>query len=424
MDSDNKTEPKLHFGRKFLWGASVSTHQVEGGNHNQWSVWELETAGERAKKAKETYGHLPIWSDIADDARRPENYVSANAVEHFTRYKTDFALAKTLHLNAVRSGIEWSRIEPVEGQFDNKALEHYRQYFTEMQRQGITPIVTLWHWTMPEWLAQKGGFKYRRNTKYFKRYVEYVLENIGVQFKYIITINEPTVYAALSYHEKRWPPEEHSKFTALRVAFNLAHAHNKVYAVVKRSQPKARVGLAHNCAYFYAGDNSRISRLVAKAGHWFSNELLINRVKKRQDFFGLNFYFVNRVLGTKVHNVGDHQNDMGWDMQPDKLRDLLEQLYAKYQAPIMITETGVADMHDQYRKWWIEESVRSMARAQRAGVKLLGYIHWSLLDNFEWAEGFWPRFGLIKVDRKTQQRTIRSSARWYGRVIQRLSGEK
>lgn len=424
MESDKKTELKPHFSKKFLWGASVSTHQVEGGNHNQWSIWELETAVSRAKQAKEMYGHLPMWSEISQQAQTPENYVSGNAVEHYTRYKTDFALAKTLHLTAMRSGIEWSRIEPQEGEFDESALQHYREYFTEMKRQGITPVVTLWHWTFPQWFAEKGGFKYRRNITFFKRYVEYVSKNIGVDFPYIITINEPTVYAAISYHEKRWPPEEHSKLVSLRVAFNLARAHNRVYGVIKKYQPKSLVGIAHNCAYFYPGDNSRISRLVARVGHWFSNEMIIRRVNKKQDFMGLNFYFVNRVLGTKIHNPGDRRNDLGWDMQPEKLRDLLVQLYEKFQKPIMITETGVADMHDQYRKWWIEESIRSMYVAKGRGVKLLGYIHWSLLDNFEWAEGFWPRFGLIAVDRTTQHRTIRASARWYGRVIQRLTATR
>jgi beta-glucosidase/6-phospho-beta-glucosidase/beta-galactosidase len=200
----------------------------------------------------------------------------------------------------------------------------------------------------------------------------------------------------------------------------LATAHKKAYRVIKKKYPKAQVGLAHNCAYFYAGDNSRVSKFVAKLGHAFSNSYFINKVKKHQDFLGLNYYFANQVLGTKVHNLGNEQNDLGWDMQPDKLRPLIGQLFEQYKKPIIITESGVADAQDVYRKWWIAQSIKAINGAMADGANVKGYIHWSLLDNFEWAEGFWPRFGLVEVDYKTQKRAIRSSAQWYGKLIQKL----
>ena len=181
------------------------------------------------------------------------------------------------------------------------------------------------------------------------------------------------------------------------------------------------MGLAHNCAYYYAGDDSWISDLVAKLGHKFSNEYFINKVKRQQDFFGLNYYFANQILGTRVHNSDDNElNDLGWDMQPDKLRPLMVQLYKKYKLPILITESGVADQKDQYRKWWIAQSIKAIDGAIKDGVPALGYIHWSLLDNFEWAEGFWPRFGLISVDYKTQTRKPRASAIWYSKLIKTI----
>lgn len=421
MHEPKKQGVSLRFSKNFLWGASMSTHQVEGGNHNQWSVWELETAQLKASQAAHNYQHLACWQDIKDEASKPSNYVSGRASDHFVRYKTDFSLAKKMHLNTIRCGIEWSRIEPEEGVFNEAALRHYRQYLQTLIDDGFTPIVTLWHWTFPEWFARKGGFLKRSNIAYFTRYVRYIMENIQVAMPYVITINEPTVYTAMSYHQRRWPPQDGSIISSMRVLHNLGLAHRRAYTVIKKHAPRTKVGLAHNCAYFYAGDNSKISRLSAIIAHKLSNEYFINRVKKHQDFFGLNYYFANRIFGTKVHNPDGDHNDLGWSMQPEQLRPLINVLYKKYQKPVIVTESGVADREDQYRKWWIAQSIKSLSGAVADGSKVAGYIHWSLLDNFEWAEGFWPRFGLIQVDYKTQTRTIRPSARWYGSVIKKIT---
>jgi len=412
---------KLHFPKNFLWGASISTHQVEGGNHNQWTEWELETAQLKVARAKYLYGHLPNWPSIRAETERPENYVSGMAADHYNRFQTDFSLAKKLNLNALRSGIEWSRIEPEAGEFDKDAVAHYRTYFESLIELGITPVITLWHWTVPVWFEQKGGFLRRRNNKYFVRYVQYIAEQLGDLFDYVIVLNEPTVYASMSFHERRWPPEEGSKLALLRVLQNLAAAHKKAYKLIKGVQPKAQIGIAHNCAYYYAGDDSWLTSLSVRVAHYFGNEYFINKVKQHQDFFGFNFYFANRLYGTRVHNPNKKLNDLGWDMQPDKLQPLIEQLYRKYQKPVMVTESGLADAGDVHRKWWIQESVKAMNNALAHDVKMIGYIHWSLLDNFEWAEGFWPRFGLIEVDYKTQKRTVRASALWYGRLVKTLS---
>lgn len=413
----SEEKQKYHFPKSFLWGASISTHQVEGGNHNQWSVWELENAQIRAAQARYEYGHLPIWDEVEKQASDPASYVSGMAADHFNRYEHDFALAKQLHLTAMRSGIEWSRVEPEEGQFDESALKHYQDYFMKMRAQGITPIITLWHWTMPVWFAQKGGFEKRANVKHFTRYVEKVCEVLSDQMDFVITINEPTVYAGYSYKQHKWPPQHDSYMQMHRVLINLASAHKRAYKVIKHHAPKARVGLAHNCAYFYAGDNSVISKMSAWAAHQMGNEYFIRLVKRKQDFLGLNYYFADEFHGTHIHNPNIKTNDLGWDMQPDKLQPLIEKLWNSFKLPIMITESGVADKNDVYRKWWIEESAKSLSRAMRNGVKMVGYIHWSLLDNFEWAEGFWPRFGLIEVNYKTQQRKVRESAKWYARFI-------
>ncbi|MBP9738285.1 glycoside hydrolase family 1 protein [Candidatus Saccharibacteria bacterium] len=424
MDTEKQKKIKLKFPKNFLWGASVSTHQVEGGNHNQWSVWELETAQLKSKNAAQNYKHLSNWQDIQDQATKPSNYVSGAAADHYNLYKKDFDIAKKLHFNALRSGIEWSRIEPAEGEFDLTAVEHYRVYFTELKKQGITPILTLWHWSFPDWFAKKGGFLKRKNVKYFVRYVDYIMSELGMDFQYIITINEPTVYTAMSYHERRWPPEESSLFKSYRVLRNLSLAHKQSYKRIKKLYPKSQIGIAHNCAYFYPGDNSAISKFSSWFAHAVSNKYFIDRVKRYQDFLGLNFYFANRMLGTRVHNIETKRSDLGWDLQPDKLQPLLISLYKSYNLPILVTESGVADEHDTYRQWWIAQSVKSMNGAIGNGVKMIGYIHWSLLDNFEWAEGLWPRFGLVAVNYNTQKREIRPSALWYAKLIRSFTETK
>lgn len=411
----------LSFPKKFLWGASISTHQVEGNNHNQWSTWELETAQVKVAQAPYNYKHLEIWEDIKDQASKPSNYVSGKATDHFNKYELDFDIAKKLEFSVLRTGIEWSRIEPEEGQFDIAAVEHYKKYFAALEKRGITPVISLWHWTFPDWFAKKGGFEKRKNIKYFTQYVEYVTKQLGYNFKYVIILNEPTVYAAMSYHERRWPPEEGSKLLTFLVLQNLALAYKRSYKIIKKYRQRAKVGVAHNCAYYYAGDDSVVSKAAAYFSHKFGNEYFINRVKRHQDFFGLNYYFANQILGTRVHNPEDNpKSDLGWDMQPDKVGPLLIKLHEKYKIPFMITESGLADMHDQHRKWWISETVKAMDGAIKKGVPMIGYIHWSLTDNFEWAEGFWPRFGLVEVDYRTLQRKVRPSALWYSRLIRTL----
>jgi beta-glucosidase len=410
---------QLRFPKKFLWGASVSAYQVEGGNHNQWSAWELETAQVKAAQASYNFKHLDTWDDIQRQALKPSNYVSGKAADHYNKYQHDFDVAQKLNFNSLRVGIEWSRIEPKEGAFNKKAVEHYKEYFSALKKRNTTPVITLWHWTFPDWFAEKGAFTRRRNVKYFSRYVEYITKELGDHFKYVVTINEPTVYATMSYHERRWPPEVGSKFLTAIVLHNLARAHKKSYKIVK-ANTSAEVGLAHNCAYYYAGDDSIISRTVAYVCNKFANEFFINGVKRQQDFFGLNFYFANRVIGTRVHNPNEKVSDLGWDMQPEKIQPLMEQLYTKYKKPIIITENGLADMHDTYRKWWIAKTVQAMDGALKSGVDVKGYLHWSLLDNFEWSEGYWPRFGLVAVDYKTQARKPRPSALWYARLIKTI----
>lgn len=410
----------LNFPKRFFWGASTSAHQVEGGNHNQWTVWELQNAKALAQQAKYQLGHLPKWDDISDEASDPSNYVSGAATDHYNRYERDFAYVKGMNMNAFRFSIEWSRVEPTEGAWNVEAIQHYREYLSALKAKGIEPFVTLWHWTLPVWFVEKGGFEKRANVQYFVRFAEKVLQELGQDFRYIITINEPDTYMAQGYIEGNWPPNEHHKLTALWVYLNLAKAHRAVYRAAKARSRKFIVGMSKTSAHQYAGDDAWLSKLSARVATWGADYFFLNRVKRKLDFIGVNYYFTNRFLGYKVHNPDERVNDLGWDMQPQNVEFVLERLWKKYKLPIIITENGVADRDDEYRKWWIMQTLLAMHRALLKGVKLEGYLHWSLLDNFEWASGFWPRFGLLAVNYKTKERTPRESAKWFAKIIKQI----
>jgi beta-glucosidase len=420
MPEDTKAE----FPKNFMWGASTSAHQVEGSNHNQWTVWELAHAAELAKKAEKQYSYLKNWSEIKKQAQDPDNYVSGRGVDHYNRYKEDFDLVKKLNLNSFRFGIEWSRIEPEEGKWNEEAIEHYREYIKELKKRGIEPMLNIWHWTMPVWFTDKGAFKKFDNLRYWDRFIKKVAEEYAHELTYVITINEPNVYASFSYQLGWWPPQEKNPVTMMQVYWNLAMAHKRAYKILKKANPKLQVGIATQLANIQAKRPHNLfdefsTKLMRYAWNWW----FLHRIRKQQDFIGFNYYFTDYYTGLlKRGNPKVPLNDLGWYMEPEGLYPLILRVWARFKKPIIITENGLADANDEYRRWWIEESIVAMEKAISEGVDLKGYFHWSLLDNFEWAQGYWPKFGLVEVDRKNgMKRKIRPSAEWLAERISKLS---
>lgn len=419
-------DTKVEFSKKFLWGASVSGHQVEGGNHDQWTVWELAHATELAKTAEKKFGSLPNWDKIKHQAQKPENYISGRGVEHYTRYKDDFDLLAKLNLNSFRFGIEWARLEPEEGVWDEAEIEHYREYITELKKRNIEPILNIWHWTVPVWFAEKGGFKNSANLKYFDRFVQRVGAEYAHDLNYIITLNEPNNFASIGYQLGRWPPQEKSFVSMLRVYWNLVKAHRRSYKILKQIEPELKIGVAAQLANIQAKrPHNLLDELSTKIMRYAWNWWYLRRIRHQQDFIGFNYYFTDYYTGMlKRENPKTPVNDLGWYMEPEGLYPLLLRIWSRYKKPIIITENGVADANDEYRRWWIEESIVAMERAMSEGVDIRGYFHWSLLDNFEWDQGWWPKFGLVEVDRQHgMKRTIRPSARWFAERIAKLSAK-
>lgn len=429
MPEDSQTK----FPKNFLWGASTAGHQVEGNTHNQWTVWELEHAAELAKTAQKRLKHLPVWPEIAKQAQNPNNYVSGRGVEHFKRYKSDFDLAKQLNLKAFRFSLEWSRIEPTEGVWDQTAIDYYKNYIKELKKRRLEPVLNIWHWTLPVWFADKGGFLQRRNLKYFERFVHKVAQELTPDVKYVITLNEPNVYTTFSYLSKEkltgaWPPGKYSLGNFIRVYWHLALAHRRAYYLLKHQKPSLQIGIAAQLANIQAKrPHNFFDEMVTEWMRYFWNWWFLRRIRREQDFIGFNYYYTD-YYHFSLANPAELKDpkvplsDMGWYMEPEGIYPLLLRIWAHYKKPIMITENGVADSHDEYRRWWLEETIVAMQRAQSEGVKIIGYLYWSLLDNFEWSYGWWPKFGLIEVERqKGLKRTIRPSAKWFAARIKKLS---
>lgn len=414
-------KPALTFPKKFLWGVSSSAHQIEGSQHNQWSVWELENAKTLAAKAEYQFGDLENWSSIKPVAKKADNYVSSTATNHYHDYAGDFDLAKKMHMNAWRFSIEWSRFQPSSPEeWDASASEHYRQYISELHRRGLEPVVTLFHFTLPVWFAEMGGFERRANVKYFVAFAERLLSELGPNVKYIITINEPEVYAVESYLQGHWPPQRQSWRTTRAVLNNLALAHRKIAKIAHEKSRRFKVSIAKNSAFVYPGDDAWLTVRSAAWRQFIQDDYFLRKVAKYCDFLGINYYFSSRVYGYREHNPNEKVSDLGWDMHPADIARVVERVYEKYKLPIMITENGLADDKDEHRQWWISQTLIALSKVVKENIPLIGYLHWSLTDNFEWDKGYWPHFGLFSVDYSTMKRTPRRSAVWYARVLKKI----
>ena len=379
----------IEFPKDFFWGAATSAYQVEGDNvFSDW--WEWEKAG----KVKEASG---------------------KAARHYEFYAQDFDLAKELHHNCHRLSIEWARVEPEEGKFSPKELDHYKQVILALKERSLTPIVTLHHFTNPSWFSKLGGWRNKQADSYFLRYVEKVVSLLAGDVPFWVTINEPMVYTYFSYFLGTWPPQDKSLFHARQVTNNLVNTHIKAYHLIRAIYKKhnleyPKISIAQNMQAFVPCLPTLRNKFAAYLKHKHYNLEFVERLvaKRALDFIGMNYYSPNWV-GSGHHRVL-RKNSMGWDIYPAGLYDLLITL-KKYNLPVFILENGICTDNDALRWDYIREHLESVSQAMQAGVKIIGYVYWSLLDNYEWDKGFGPRFGLIEVDYHTYKRTVRESAR-------------
>ena len=423
--------PKLYFPKGFYWGSSTSAHQVEGGNHNDWAEWEKENADILAREAKDKWQDWQIKK--FPEMLTPQNYISGRACDHYNRYEEDFDIAKSLGQNAHRFSIEWSRIEPEEGKFDEKEIEHYRKVLQALKKRGLEPFVTLWHYTNPTWIRDIGGWENKKTVEYFLRYVGKIADELGKDIKFWIPINEPAVPMAWGYITGVFPPQRRSLFRAWKVMNNFVSAHKKSYVLLhEKLGDKIQVGSTSLYHYYNPYNKyNPLDQLITKIIYYFGDVYTTNWVKNYGDFIGLDYYFTDIIKFSfsskacnarrkypfvQLKNPSDWISDLGWYVYPQGLYHVLKILKERYNKPIYVAENGIADKDDEARDKFIKENIFWMHQAMSEGVDVRGHFYWSLLDNFEWDKGYWPRFGLVSVDYKTMKRTIRPSAREYAKI--------
>lgn len=420
------------FPAGFAWGVATSAHQVEGHNvNNQWHAWECNGR----IKSRDRVGLACDWWKNAEQ---------------------DFDLAQSLGINSLRLSVEWSRIEPSQGQWDTAALTRYRDILKSLLQRGIQPFVTLHHFTNPLWFEAKGGFLSPESISLFQRFTRRVLAALGDLCCRWTTFNEPNVYSALGYFLGEFPPGKKGSFLkAAQVTANLCRAHTAAYHTIHSLQSNAQVGWAQHfvvfkpnrpelaidrwiCNFIDRRFNDNFADTIRTGQAPFPLNRLgqrLEEVKGACDYVGINYYSRLRA-GVAPHSpktfffrltVPPHkpQGDSGIEIPygeayPDGLRRAVER-FTPFQKPIYILENGVPDRDDRIRPWLLESSIEQIRSLLAEGVDLRGYFHWTLTDNFEWNEGWHLRFGLIELDPKTQARKPRPSARLYAELIKRHS---
>jgi beta-glucosidase len=422
---------RWRFGENFVWGSATSAHQVEGNcTNNNWFQFE---------------------SAVDEDGQpRISNGQKAGVgCDQWNRYKEDIQLMKALSLNAYRFSVEWSKIEPRPGQFDESALDHYEQVVDELLANGIEPMVTLHHFTNPIWFEEKGAFLQEDSPDVFARFVERVVRRLGSKVKLWGTINEPSAYAFGGYFVGIFPPAEKNLRKAAKVFCNLLRAHTAAYTCIKGIQPQAQVGLivammineppsrwnllevVFNRLLSRNMNNSHFVYLT-KGRFKFSipgqvSESYTSSIRDAFDFIGVNYYmrffWKFRPFGKKKLDIiqkapPEKLTDMGWEIYPEGLYRCLKLVASYTSKPIYVTENGIADDSDTKRAKFIEDHLLVLNKAVADGMNIKGYFYWSLIDNFEWAEGFDKRFGLYHVDYTTKKRTLREGSRKYPEIIQ------
>ena len=397
----------IQFPDDFYWGAATSAYQVEGDNTNaDWWQWEKRVGKEP----------------------------SGAACRHYEFFRQDFDLAKELNHNAHRISVEWSRTEPEKGKFSSEALEHYKNVILSLKERGIEPVVTLHHFTNPVWFADLGGWLNKDAVKYFLRFTDKIVDALSENVRFWVTVNESNVYVYYSYIKGDWPPQERSLLKARRVEGNLLAAHIKAYRLIhdiyrRKNLDPVYVSIARNLQAFVPCAPTLRNKLGVYLRNRCFNLGFLGRLARRNllDFIGINYYSrqLVDVEGWGFNNLmsdvcnKDHdprrKNSMGWDIYPEGLYNLLLGL-KKYDLPVFILENGICTADDNLRWEFIVEHLKSINRAMAQGVEVLGYIYWSLMDNFEWDKGFGPRFGLIEIDYSNYKRTVRESARRFAQI--------
>ena len=402
----------VKFPDGFLWGAATAAHQVEGNNTNS-DLWVLENV------------QPTLFAEPSGDA-----------CDHYRRYGRDIEILAGLGLNTYRFSIEWARIEPEQGSFSTEELDHYRRMLAACHENGVTPMVTLYHFSSPRWFAAIGGWEHKSAPDLFVRYCERVAHDLGDMVGLAMTFNEPNLPLLL-----RWIPSADLPFdvilgmaqqAALAVgsdrfgSFFLGNAqklrdvmiatHHRAVAALKSGPGNYPVGVTVAIQDEQAAgtDSRRDEKCAEVYAPWL-------QAADACDFLGVQTYTRCRVgnIGDLPPEPGIELTQMGYEFWPDALEQAIRYAHAHVAVPIYVTENGISTEDDTRRVEYIKRALNGVRNCLADDIDVRGYIHWSLLDNFEWIHGYRPKFGLISVDRQTQERTVKPSARYLGEIAKR-----
>ncbi len=407
----------------FMLGTSTAAHQVEGGLENDWAVWERGQFSDGRPHIK-------------------DGSVSGAATDSWNRFDEDVWLMEKLGANAYRFSVEWARLQPTPGTWDEQALARYQQWAHTLRQKGITPLVTLYHFTLPTWVMDAGGWENPATLDLFEAYVARVAEALGGDVDWWCTVNEPNVYAVLGYLNGEWPPGKQDMQATATVLANLIEAHARAARQLRARDTvdadgdgfATRIGIAHHVRVFQPATGSTADIAVAALTDTFFNESVpdalrtghihlsvpgqvtldrdVAGLKGSIDYFGINYYtrdYVRQYLGEPSLSRqyvprGRERNDLGWELYPEGLYLFLMR-YEKFGLPLIVTENGMADSGGERRPYYLQSHVYAVEQALAQGADVRGYFHWSLMDNFEWEEGYAPKFGLFSVDLESPEKT-------------------
>jgi beta-glucosidase len=404
------------FPKGFLWGASTAGHQVEGGNVNA-DMWPMEWA----------------TNSTFDEP-------SGDACDHYHRYPEDIAILAELGLNAYRFSVEWSRVEPEPGFYSRAALDHYGRMLESCLNQGVTPVVTYNHFTVPRWMAGRGGWRADDAPTRFADYASRVTQHFGDLLSWVCTLNEPNLMAmmrttgvlAMGEGDRSPTPEpdesaqagvggfDPSRYRMGIVAADverMATAHRLAVQAIKAARGTVNTGWTLALVDFQPAENGeerwREAKRVAQTD-WLA-------VSADDDFVGVQTYSRTRIgpNGQLPPPDGAATMQTGWEVYPEALGHTVRLAAEHARVPVLVTENGMATDDDEARLAYTRAALAGLAQCIADGIDVRGYLHWTLLDNFEWNAGYSKTFGLIAVDRETFVRSVKPSARWLGEVARR-----
>ncbi|HHW58574.1 MAG TPA: beta-glucosidase [Clostridia bacterium] len=441
----------VKFPKDFTWGVATSSYQIEGAVNEDGrtlSIWDTFSKTE----GKTYQGHT---GDVACD--------------HYHRYKEDVQIMKEIGVKAYRFSIAWPRIFPEEGKYNPKGMDFYKRLVDELLKRDIIPVATIYHWDLPQWAYEKnGGWLNRESVKWYVEYASKLFEELGDVIPLWITHNEPWCSSILSYGIGEHAPGHKDWREALIAAHHILLSHGEAVKVFREMNIKgSKIGITLNLTPAYPASEKEEDKLAAQYADGFANRWFLDTIFKGYypddmielysgvigkfdfikegdleninvpiDFLGVNYYTrsivkYNEDSMLKAENVPGpgKKTEMGWEISPESLYDLLKRLDREYtKLPMYITENGAAfkdevtedgRVHDDERIEYIKEHLKAAAKFIEEGGNLKGYFVWSLLDNFEWAHGYSKRFGIVYVDYETQKRILKDSAWWYKEVIKR-----